>query len=110
MTKTLLQGVVRGTDTPIPPDADAYNPVVSLKRRTMRTLHRDLAKMGVEPDLANDIARMVMASLNLALDTPDISLEDRTAVCLMAERVMAATVVAIAQHGATPELAQTAND
>jgi hypothetical protein len=54
--------------------------------------------MGVEPDLANDIVRMVLAALNLALDTPDISLEDRTAACLVAERVMIATAVGILQE------------
>ena len=58
--------------------------------------------MGLEPDLAWDIVKMVMASLKLALDTPDISLEDRTAACLVAERVMVATTVAILQEPPGP--------
>jgi hypothetical protein len=53
--------------------------------------------MDVEQGAAIAIVRMVMAALTLALDTPDISLEDRTASCLVAERVMCATVVAIVQ-------------
>jgi hypothetical protein len=44
--------------------------------------------MDVEQGAAIAIVRMVMAALTLALDTPDISLEDRTASCLVAERVM----------------------
>jgi hypothetical protein len=54
--------------------------------------------MDVEQGLAIEIVRMVMAALNLALDTPDISLEDRTAACLVAERVMIATTVGILQE------------
>jgi hypothetical protein len=45
---------------------------------------------------------MVMAALNLALDTPDISPEDKTAACLVAERVMAATVVGVLQEPPGP--------
>jgi hypothetical protein len=54
--------------------------------------------MDVESKLAARIVPKVMASLTLALDTPDISLEDRTAACLVAERVMVATTVGILQE------------
>ena len=58
--------------------------------------------MGVESELAARIVPKVMAALTLALDTPDISLEDRTAACLVAERVMVATTVAILQEPPGP--------
>jgi hypothetical protein len=58
--------------------------------------------MGVESELAARIVPKVMAVLTLALDTPDISLEDRTAACLVAERVMVATTVAILQEPPGP--------
>jgi hypothetical protein len=60
----------------------------------VRSLLRDLDTLGVAPELAMRIVPMVLAALRLALEA-DVMLADKTAACLVAERVMAATVVAI---------------
>jgi hypothetical protein len=88
MTRTLLECVTSGFP------GFVFHPA-ALEGNTTRSLLRDLDTMGVAPELAHRIVRMVMAALRLALDADDVSMEDKTAACLVAERVMAATVVAI---------------
>jgi hypothetical protein len=52
--------------------------------------------MGVPSDLAGRIVPLVLVALRRTLEA-DVSIDDKTAACLVAERIMAATVVAILQ-------------
>lgn len=95
----LLQACLRGVVENIHAvDANEPDPVASLKARMMRSTLRDLDKVGIEGDLAARISRMVVVAVRRVLDASDVSLDDKTAVALMAERTMCGVVAAIIQH------------
>lgn len=58
----------------------------------MRSLVRDLTTVGLEPQAAHFLAQRVVKSLKLALDDPAVSLEDKAATLLAAERATLAAV------------------
>jgi hypothetical protein len=97
---TLLKGIVRGVPEGAEPralDADEPNPIGALKARTLRALHRDLARLGFDRATAERIVSMVMTALKQVFDAPGVSLDDRTAACVVAERVTMATLFGLSQ-------------
>jgi hypothetical protein len=98
---TLMEGMAAvapaDIDAAVPDDTEP-NPVATLKAQTLRRLYKQMAFLGLEQSLVETIAVMVVASLHPVFDAPGTSLEDKTAACVVAERVALATLFGLS-HG-----------
>ena len=85
------------------------DPVASLTSDGLRSLVRDLTQIGLESQAAHFLAQRVIRSLKLALDDPEVALEDKAATLLAAERATLAAVSGMVAIWAA-ESAETSTD
>ncbi len=97
MSRRLFDAVAAGTaGISLAPFQDEPNPTAALKVATVKSLFRDLEqRTDLTHEQAELVVAMVMIGLKKVFDTPDLDLADRAAACLVAERVMLATLAGV---------------